>query len=363
MEDNVAMEQEVGQQSAFSAVIVNKGGTQQEWTISNLPQWLKADATSGMLSPLSQQTVCFTVAKSCPVGRYSETVYLVNSDDIAVPLTLELNVRGSVPTWTVDNGKYSSSMNLVGSLSIQGIPSNDPDDIVAAFVDGECRGVAHPVYNKRYDDYFVMLDIAGNADDKNKNVTFRVYDASTGTVWPMVKTSRDIDFNVSGVFGSFQEPVVLDALEMIEQTMTLGEGWNWMSLSVVANDMNATSLMSPISGSVDVVKSKKRSIMRYENVWDGGDILMNNREMYKVLMNNAEELSVIGLSPTDSERTITVRNGWNWLAYNGTAAISLGDAFASLNPVDGDLVKGKSGFAIFDGYEWAGTLQALGHCQ
>lgn len=359
MEDNVAMEQEVGQQSTFSAVIVNKGGTQQEWTISNLPQWLKAEATSGMLSPLSQQTVCFTVAKSCPVGRYSETVYLVNSDDIAVPLTLELNVRGSVPTWTVDNGKYSSSMNLVGSLSIQGIPSNDPDDIVAAFVDGECRGVAHPVYNKRYDDYFVMLDIAGNADDKNKNVTFRVYDASTGTVWPMVKTSRDIDFNVSGVFGSFQEPVVLDALEMIEQTMTLGEGWNWMSLSVVANDMNATSLMSPISGSVDVVKSKKRSIMRYENLWDGGDILMNNREMYKVLMNNAEELSVIGLSPTDSERTITVRNGWNWLAYNGTAAISLGDAFASLNPVDGDLVKGKSGFAIFDGYEWAGTLQAL----
>ena len=59
----------------------------------------------------------------------------------------------------------------------------------------------------------------------------------------MVKTSRDIDFNVSGVFGSFQEPVVLDALEMIEQTMTLGEGWNWMSISVVANDMNATSLM------------------------------------------------------------------------------------------------------------------------
>ena len=99
--------------------------------------------------------------------------------------------------------------------------------------------------------------------------------------------------------------------------------------------------------------------MRYENIWDGGDIMMNNKEMYKVLMNNAEELSVIGSSPTDSERTISVRSGWNWLAYNGTAAVSLGDAFASLNPEDGDLVKGKSGFAIFDGYEWAGTLQAL----
>ena len=204
-----------------------------------------------------------------------------------------------------------------------------------------------------------MLDIAGNADDKNKNVAFRVYDASTGIVWPMVKPSRDVDFNVGGVLGSFQEPVVLDALEMIEQTLVLGEGWNWMSLSVVTNDMTATSLMSPISGSVDVVKSKKRSIMRYENIWDGGDIMMNNKEMYKVLMNNAEELSVIGSSPTDSERTISVRSGWNWLAYNGTAAVSLGDAFASLNPEDGDLVKGKSGFAIFDGYEWAGTLQAL----
>ena len=359
VDDNVSVEQEAGQESSFSVVVVNKGGTQQEWTIDNLPQWLQADVTFGMLSPLSQQTISFTVAKSCPVGRYSETVYLVNSDDIAVPLTLELNVRGNVPVWTVDNGRYSSSMNLVGTLSVQGIQSNDPDDIVAAFVDGECRGVAHPVYSKRYDEYFVMLDIAGNDDDRNKNVTFRVYDASTGTVWPMVRQNRDVDFNIGGVLGSFQEPVVLDALEMIEQTLNLSNGWNWMSLSVVANNMNATSLMSPVSASVDVVKSKKRSIMRYENIWDGGDILMNNREMYKVLMNNAEEISVIGSTPTDSERTITVKHGWNWLAYNGTAAINIGDAFAPLNPADGDLVKGKSGFAIYDGYEWAGTLQAL----
>lgn len=358
-DDRIAVTQEVGQQTTVSAVITNKGGTQQEWTLGNLPSWLSASAESGTLAPQSRQTIELTVGKNCPVGRYSETLYLVNTDDLSAPLSLDVNVTGCLPEWSVDAGKYSSTMNLVGTLAVHGIPSNDADDIVAAFVDGECRGVARPVYSKRYDEYFVLLDIAGEAADKDKKVSFRIYDASTGTVWPVVKSAPEVGFAVGSVVGSFASPVRLDAVDVAEQTVSLGSGWNWISLSVVADDMNVTSLMRPIAGSVDVVKSKKRSVVRYENMWDGGDIIMNNREMYKVLMNTAEELVVTGASPSAGERTLTVRPGWNWIAYNGNGVTDVADAFASLNPVDGDLVKGKTGFAIFDGYEWAGTLQAL----
>ena len=358
-EDRISVDQEAGQQTTVSAVITNKGGTQQEWTLGNLPSWLSASATSGTLAPQSRQTIELTVGKNCPVGKYSETLYLVNTDDLSAPLTVDVDVTGSLPQWSVEAGKYSSTMNIVATLAVHGIPSNDADDIVAAFVGGECRGVAHPVYSKRYDEYFVLLDIAGEAEDKDKEVSFRIYDASTGIVWPVVRSAPDVSFAVGGVVGSFASPVSLDAVEVSEQTVSLGSGWNWISLSVVADDMNATSLMSPVAGSVDVVKSKKRSIMRYENMWDGGDIMMNNREMYKVLMNTAGELVVTGASPDADERRLTVRPGWNWIAYNGSGVVDVADAFASLNPADGDLVKGKTGFAIFDGYEWAGTLQAL----
>ena len=37
----------------------------------------------------------------------------------------------------------------------------------------------------------------------------------------------------------------------------------------------------------------------------------------------------------------------------------MSDAFADLNPQDGDVVKSKNDFAIYNSYEWVGTLTAL----
>ena len=50
-------------------------------------------------------------------------------------------------------------MSIIGSLDILGVMSDDEDDIVAAFIGDECRGVAHPVYKERYDGYYVTMDI------------------------------------------------------------------------------------------------------------------------------------------------------------------------------------------------------------
>ena len=77
-------------------------------------------------------------------------------------------------------GNESYAFKLLRTESKNGQPSYDADDVVGVFVGDECRGMAHPTYNARYDNSFVLLVVYGNADDAGTPLTFKVYDASTG---------------------------------------------------------------------------------------------------------------------------------------------------------------------------------------
>lgn len=362
-ENKVDITQKAGDETAFIATVSNKGGSQQEWNLSGLPQWLKANAENGIIDPLTSADIEFTVGKSCPIGKYAETIYLTNGDGIALPLAMNITVTGDIPDWTVDTRRYETSMSLVGTASVHGVPSNDPDDIVAAFIDGECRGVAKPTYSKRYDEYYVTLDIYGNVNkinsDKEKNVEFRIYDASTGIIWPSVETSQKVTFTSNAIYGSFSEPITLNALDIIQQDIALNAGWNWISLAAKPEDMSVPAVMKDIQKETVLIKNKNASLMNYQLVWKGKLDSLNNREMYKVMMLLPQTLSITGARPDKEDKTIRVVNGWNWIAFNENYIVSVTDGFAGLNPTDGDLVKGKQGFAIYDGYEWSGSLKAL----
>ena len=76
---------------------------------------------------------------------------------------------------------------------------------------------------KRYDSYFLTLDIYGRAEEKDKDgnviaeadadkaVEFKVYDASTGTIYPVVNTSAAVTFEDNKLLGLYGNPVVLTA--------------------------------------------------------------------------------------------------------------------------------------------------------
>lgn len=250
-------------------------------------------------------------------------------------------------------------MNIIGVLAMDGTLSTDPDDIVGAFINGECRGVAHPTYSARYDNYFILMDVYADAAEKGQKVEFRAYDASADRTLPRIASNMNIVFESNSLCGSYQQPVMFTALPFIEQTINLVEGWNWTSLAVTPDDCHVQSIFADTAADIDIVKSKRASVMRFENSWEGKNFLMDNSEMYKVKALNAASQKLLGMQPDTDRRTITVRQGWNWIAYNSMQPMDIADAFAALSPVNGDLVKGKQGFAVFDGYEWNGTLAAL----
>lgn len=358
-ENSIKMTKKAGESHTFEASFTNKSGKQQMWTISGMPSWLKADTEYGTVDPLATETINFEVTEATPVGKYDETVYLTGNDGIATPLTLSLTMEGDKPDWTVDKGKYESTMSIIGTLSILGKPSYDADDIVGVFVDGECRGIAHPAYNERYDNSFLLLDVYGNDDDAGKVLTFKAYDASTGIMYPVTTTSQDVTFSANVLIGKYAAPLLIETADKIEQTTLLSTGWNWTSFYVNADDMNVSSVFASVADGVETVKTKDEFANCDKGTWYGKTFDVDNRSMYKARMSSTKVLKLIGSYGSKEDRTITVVPGWNWIAYNNTQTASVADALAGMDPQDGDMIKGQYGFALFDGYEWTGSLKAL----
>lgn len=358
-ENEIQIQQKSGEETSFFTTLTNQGGTQKEWQLTGLPAWLTVNAENGIIDPLSSTDFAFTIGKNCPIGKHVETLYLVNEDDLALPLTLNITVTGNVPDWNANKDKFSCTMNLVGQLSVNGIPSNDTDDLVAAFLNGECRGVTNLTYSKRYDDYFFTLDVGCEASENGSNLEFRVYDASTDITWHMVETDQEVKLNSSAVVGSFNAPVLLNALNLIRQENALNAGWNWISFYVRPTNINVQSVMNQLGNEAQILKTKSAMAMLNGMTWNGSLIQINNCDMYKLHMLSPQPFTLTGSQPSQSQKTVKVKPQWNWIAFNETSAMHIKDAFAGLNPEDGDLVKSKQGFAIFDGYEWSGSLTTL----
>ena len=358
-ENSIKVTKKVGESQSFEATFANKGGKQQMWTVSGMPSWLKASAEYGVVDPLNSVSITFEVTEATPVGKYEETIYLAGNDGVATPLDLLITVEGDKPEWAVDKAKYENTMNIIGTLSVFGTPSYDTDDIVGVFINGECRGVAHPVYNSRYDNSFVLLDVYGNDEDAGKNLSFKVYDASAGIMYAVANPSKVVSFGTNALVGTYSEPLLIDAVDKIEQSMALSSGWNWTSFYVKVDDMNVKTVFADIVKEVETVKAKDEFATCEEGSWHGKTFDLDNKSMYKVRMADIATLKLIGSRGAKEDRVITVVPGWNWIAYNNTQTASVADALAGMDPQNGDMIKGQRGFALFDGYEWTGSLKAL----
>ena len=356
-EEEVVVEKQSLESHSFSVDVINKGANTENWYLNNLPTWLAADVEYGTLNPLSNATVNFTVSAALPIGSYEEVIYLVGNNEVYEPMVVSVDVMGETPNWTVNPDDFEHSMSMIGQLQIAGVASEDTDDRVAAFINNECVGVASPIYNARYDAYFVMLNIYSNSS--NQPVTFKVYDASTGNVYPAVETSDEVTFVTNSVVGSMNNPFIWNAKDLLEQSINMNRGWNWNSIYVQPESNAVEDIFAPIASIVEIAKDKEAYAMYGNSQWRGDLDEINVGKMYKVKMRSATTLSVVGEKVDPATEVVKVKSGWNWIGYTASFNMSIADAFADLNPQGGDVVKSKNDFAIYNSYEWVGTLTAL----
>ena len=355
-ESMVSCASEVTVGATLTATLVNKSGQEQMWTMSGLPTWLSADIEYGNLLPLDEQVITFTVSEATPIGNYEKTVYVAGNDGIKTPLTLNIKVTGNVPDWAVNPHDFETSMNTIGVVKKDNVALSDPDDLLAAFIGEECRGMAHPVYNERYGNYYVTMDIYGNSSENEREVTFRAYDASTGTIYPVVTLEGNsvFKFESLSLSGTYADPKVFNIQNKIEQVIALKAGWNWISFNVTASDMTVPEIFKNVAAGVETVKSQNSGYQTCEDgTWGGMLASLTNTEMYSVLAKADCTLRIVG---TAANEPVTVYQGWNWIGYQGQQVGTLGDALGGMSKTDGDIVKAQRGVAYWDSYEWSGSL-------
>ena len=358
-----------GYSGTFTATLSNNGEADQTWSFAELPSWLEASPSSGIIFAHGSQEVTFTVKPGNTIGKYFTTVSARGNKGLDTPLDICLTVEGKKPDWTPV--KFSKSMLMVGQIKINDVLSTDPDDMVGAFVGtsgelvGKCVGVGSPKYNSGRDAYYVSLTVYGTDDMQNEEVYFRIYDASTGETYPLTNVSQDVRFTADNVMGTFAEPVVWEnsdkLLQLVDmQTPEESDGIHWISLCLDPIHHKIEQLFKPVSASIIQVDTDNNTTYKYDGKEWSDTCSINAGQMMMVKMAANDTLPVIGYPVNPADFTYTVNpGGGNWIGVPSDSYMPIDKAFAELAPVNGDAVKGQVAFAMYDTDHWVGELEAI----
>ena len=372
--DSVNIIKKYGDSHTFDVTIENKSGNTEYYTLYNMPQWLTVvgSSASDEVSPLSTKVLRFQVNPLVPVGNYEVTIGVQGNNQILEPLRVVMKVRGEKPQWTVDPTLYEHQMNYIGQVRIGGILIENSESMVAAFIDGECRGVASPKQVRGA--AYVTMTVYGNADtDAGKPISFRIWDASAGIAYTDVNITAfngspvDNTFQLNAVRGSFDQPVIWTKGTDVEQNLKLTKNWNWVALGVRPADQRPAAVFPLLTPWNVFIKDKASTMIFCDgNNWMPKDARIQAATMYKVKISPVvegqqlpEQVPVTGEQLKLSKTPVTLTPGWNWIGYTPLTTMTLGQALAAANPQVGDCVKSQHGIAFYSMNGWEGSLEVM----
>lgn len=358
----IDLKKEVLAPLTFNAVISNSSGKYENFVITGLPSWLTVNKTQGTLSPLNKTTLVFTVDKSTNVGAYECDIRLTGSKNIDEILPVMLKVTGPRPDWSVNPYNYESSMNVIGKIKIENVYQEDAEDMLAAFRGTQCVGIANPQFDKTKNSYILYMDIYGNSTDNGQPLTFSLWDAGTGRIYPQVDAVgvNTINYISSTIIGNVMAPQIFNASDKVEQQLNLKQGWNWISTNVTSTEPTLINQFKTGMEAAGIQLKSRTGYIDYANSgWVGNDFDLNQTAMYMLKTNQAKTLKMIGATAKSANLTMFIEPLWNWIGYVPQFVSPIKDALTGLAAKEGDQIKGQIGFASYSGGSWYGSLQYM----
>ena len=359
----------------FTAYLVGESDKLMTYEISGLPSWMSIDKTIGVAGAL--QEITFTVGPTAPIGRHTEYIYVTDHLGMRRVLKVQVVVRGNEPDWKVDPSLYESNMTMTGQIYIGDKICENVDSKVALFDEmGMCRGVGQPKYVNTRDAYYVDMIVYGASATElstgQRDLSVKMYDASSGIVYPSVSvtlpngnTSSIVKYAPDANYGTYDKPVMFRATGELLQTVSLPVGWTWMSVYV---DQESTAIN-------DVLPQSKNEMKKYKNVKGKTAFAAPDKDfttflgslqniepgnMYKIQVGSRTTLDINGKPIDVSKRKLTIYPEYNWIGSYSPAVMSLEDAFAELQPKKDDMVKTRTAMATYNGQGvWEGTLKNI----
>jgi fibronectin type 3 domain-containing protein len=351
------------------AELVNGRGDDVDFELRDVPAWLTAIPGDGFLPAGGSTDIRFVIRPDIALGVHTARLLAIipgpGGTPLAVsPLDIRLDVVCRPPTFDLDPAAYQFSMNITAQVSIGNQLTSDPNDVLAAFVGNELRGVAHPEFDAGLNALRVYLTVFGNRAS-GENIRFRYWDASECRLYGA--SNQSVPFVSDGRVG-FPSPLVIvpadtpaDSVQAIQVTA----GWNWISLNLLSTaDMGVNSVLADLNPTPgDLIKDRDTfSQFAVESGWTGSLTTLTNASGYKLKISEAGTLLHTG-QPVPSNTPIPVQTGWNLVSYLPSIALPTNTALATLKPQAGDVIKGQESFAQYSKVgnigAWHGSLDVL----
>lgn len=362
-DDLLEFQKEVGEELSFSSAVINEGGSGKTFEIKNVPDWLSVTPQMGTIAANSQKQIQFEVDPLMNIGDYIQDLQLLTDFNFPERLTIGLKVREKEPEWAVNPGDFQNSMSIIGAIQIKGVISTDGEDKLAAFVGEEVRGINYLRYVPQIDRYLVFMDVYSN-ENFGEELTFKVWDASEGIIYSEVEPDF-ILFDANTLVGSTSAPQIFSTSFEISVDIEIKQGWNWISNFLFNKDSTNLDLVleSLDAQTGDEIKGLTDfSNYSQGNGWRGtlNNVGIRPESLYKLHVAKDGILKWKGdvLDPTSRE--ITLVNNWNWIGFISIRNQSVAQALGQLTPTEGDLIKGRSQFAVYDDQlGWIGSLETM----
>lgn len=150
----------------------------------------------------------------------------------------------AAPDWSINSAAFSNSMVVVGAILVDKTESIDENDMVAAFVGDEIRGMAHLSYQADIDRHLAFLIVYSNTN--TENINFKLYDASLDQVSEVV---TNVSFEVNGLIGNPGSPYVWSNVVLNDQAVI--EAFSFPETSG-SSTISANEVIAPVTYGIDL---------------------------------------------------------------------------------------------------------------
>jgi len=176
-------------------------------------------------------------------------LYLSEFDDDQVQWSYEIQNSDQIdpyPDWEINPSDYEYTMTMTAEVNSKGYTAHGDAHLLAAFTDGECRGVTSAIFT--LDSWIYFLNIYSNYNDEN--IQFKFYDGSFQQIMPV---DQEFLFNADQVLGYPLDPVILSAAFIsidIDQQNSASftiEDYNWLGSENVRFTVTDLGTMNHLS--------------------------------------------------------------------------------------------------------------------
>ncbi|UAM98360.1 T9SS type A sorting domain-containing protein [Polaribacter litorisediminis] len=155
------------------------------------------------------------------------------------------NTQAQDPNWFVNSSNYQYSMTFTTFLNVDGSNLTSENDKVAAFVNGEVRGVANIIYEASVQKYVAYLSVYANTN--NETISFKIYNSTADLVVNIDRTETfSIDGNMGGIFQSYS----IASPELNENAIF--SSFNFLGITAVAEEITSDKINIVLPENTDV---------------------------------------------------------------------------------------------------------------